>query len=89
MTRPDVSVIIAAWKAADLVECAVRSALMSRGVTIEVIVVDDASPDRTFAVLKQLAAHDPRVIIDRLTSNGGPSVARNRAIDLVPGITVG
>ena len=85
MTRPDVSVIIAAWKAADLVECAVRSALMTRGVTIEVIVVDDASPDRTFAVLKQLAAHDPRVIIDRLTSNGGPSVARNRAIDLASG----
>ena len=85
MTRPDVSVIIAAWKAADLVECAVRSALMNRGVTIEVIIVDDASPDRTFAVLKQLAAHDPRVIIDRLTSNGGPSVARNRAIDLASG----
>ena len=80
MTRPDVSVIIAAWKAADFVERAVRSALLSRGVTVEVIVVDDASPDRTFAVLKQLAARDPRVIVERLSTNSGPSVARNRAI---------
>jgi len=85
VTRPDVSVIIAAWKAADFVERAVRSALMSRGVTIEVIVVDDASPDRTFAVLRQLAAQDSRVIIDRLETNGGPSVARNRAIALASG----
>jgi len=58
---------------------------LSRGVTVEVVVVDDASPDRTFAVLKQLAAHDPRVIIDRLPVNGGPSAARNRAIALASG----
>jgi succinoglycan biosynthesis protein ExoO len=85
MTHPDVSVIIAAWKAAECVERAVLSALMSRGVTIEVVVVDDSSPDRTFAVLRQLAAYDPRVIIDRLATNGGPSVARNRAITLASG----
>lgn len=85
MTQPDVSVIIAAWKAADFVERAVRSALLSRGVTVEVVLVDDASPDRTFAVLKQLSAHDPRVIVDRLPVNGGPSVARNRAIALASG----
>lgn len=85
MTRPDVSVIIAAWKAEDFVERAVQSALLSRGVAVEVVVVDDASTDRTFAVLKRLAAHDPRVIIDRLPVNGGPSAARNRAIALASG----
>jgi succinoglycan biosynthesis protein ExoO len=85
MIPPDVSVIIAAWKAADFVERAVRSALQSRGVIVEVVVVDDASPDRTFAVLKDLAAHDPRVIVDRLPANGGPSVARNRALALATG----
>lgn len=85
MTRPDVSVIIAAWKAAEFVERAIQSALLSRGVTVETVVVDDASPDRTFAVLKRLAAHDPRVVIDRLPVNGGPSAARNRAIALASG----
>lgn len=80
MIRPDVSVIIAAWNASAFIERAVNSALLSRGVTVEVIVVDDASPDNTSAVVKSLAARDPRIIAERLASNSGPSVARNRAL---------
>ncbi len=83
--KPEVSVIIAAWKAAGLVERSVASALASRGVTIEVVVVDDASPDDTWGVLQRLAAKDPRVVIDRLPSNRGPSAARNRTIKLAQG----
>lgn len=83
--QPDVSVIVAAWKAAGLVERAIASALASRGVTVEVVVVDDASPDDTWGVLQELAAKDPRVVIDRLPANGGPSAARNRAIKLTQG----
>lgn len=83
--QPDVSVIVAAWKAATLIEHAVLSALASTGVTVEVIVVDDASPDDTWAVLQRLAATDSRIMIDRLVSNGGPSAARNRAITLARG----
>ncbi len=83
--QPDVSMIVAAWKAASTVEHAVRSALASTGVTIEVIVVDDASPDHTWEVLQRLAALDSRIVIDRLVTNGGPSAARNRAIALAKG----
>ncbi len=82
---PDVSVMIAAWKAADFVSGAIASALASTNVTIEVIVVDDASPDDTSAVLTCLAETDPRIRIDRLAVNGGPSAARNRAIELATG----
>ena len=85
MTAPDVSVIIPAWKAGGFIARAVESALASNGVTVEVIVVDDASPDDTFAVLQTLAAKDARIVIDRLSVNGGPSVARNRAIELASG----
>jgi succinoglycan biosynthesis protein ExoO len=87
MTRStvDVSVIVAAWKAADFIERAIASALSSTGVTVEVIAVDDASPDETSIVLQRLAAADRRVIADRLAVNSGPSVARNRAIDLAGG----
>ena len=87
MTRPvvDVSVIIAAWKAADSLERSVASALASTGVRIEVIVIDDASPDATMDVLRQLAAADDRVIAERLPVNAGPSSARNRAIELATG----
>lgn len=80
MSAPDVSVIIAAWKAEAFLERAVRSALASDGVTVEVIVVDDASPDGTSALARKLAADDRRIIAERLASNGGPSAARNRAI---------
>jgi succinoglycan biosynthesis protein ExoO len=84
-SKVDVSVIIPTWKAAGFIGRAVRSALASTGVNIEVVAVDDASPDDTFDVLKQLATTDPRVVIDRLPANAGPSAARNRAITLSKG----
>lgn len=85
MTRPVVSVIIAAWKAEAFLERAVRSALASRNVSVEVIVVDDASPDGTLAVARCLSEQDARVKCDRLGANGGPSAARNRAITMANG----
>ena len=81
----DVSVVIPTWKAAGFIGRAVGSALASRGVSVEVVAVDDASPDDTFDVLKHLAAMDKRVVADRLPANAGPSAARNRAIALSRG----
>ena len=82
---PDVSVIIPTWKAARYVERTVASALASSGVRLEIVIVDDASPDATFEVLEALAKSDERVRVDQLPANGGPSVARNRAIELSVG----
>lgn len=81
----DVSVIIAAWKAADFVERSIKSALASIGVSIEVIVVDDASPDATFETLERLAAADSRIVARRLPKNAGPSAARNAGLGLARG----
>jgi succinoglycan biosynthesis protein ExoO len=85
MSDIDVSVIVATWKAASFVERSIGSALASTGVSVEVIAVDDASPDGTFAKLQQLAASDGRIKVARLVENSGPSVARNRAIDMATG----
>lgn len=85
MSTPDVSVIIAAWKAEAFLERAVRSALASQGVNVDVIIVDDASPDGTSALARNLAGADTRIIAERLAANGGPSAARNRAIALATG----
>lgn len=85
MTPVDVSVIIPAWNAAGFVERAVASALASTGVNVQVVIVDDASPDYTFHVINRLAEDDPRVVADRLPVNSGPSAARNRAIELSSG----
>ncbi len=85
MSTPDVSVIIAAWNAVSFLERAIRTALASEGVAVEVIVVDDASPDGTSALARNLAANEPRILVERLSTNGGPSVARNRAIERATG----
>lgn len=81
------SVIIAAWNAADTLARSVESALAQEGdgVAIEAIVVDDASRDDTAARAEALAAADPRVRWARLAVNGGPSAARNRAIEMAEG----
>jgi len=89
MTRPaditDVSVIIAAWNADDFIAAAVRSALEQTGVSLEVIVIDDASTDATLETAKAAAAGDPRLVCARLDENVGPSGARNHAFTLANG----
>lgn len=81
----DVSVVIAAWRARSFIEKAIATALSSTGITVEVIAVDDASPDDTFAVLSRLASTDPRVRALQLQRNSGPSAARNLAIESAKG----
>lgn len=83
-TRPMVSVVIAAFNCAQTIERAVCSA-MEQSVTVEIIIVDDASTDRTWDIINELAAADSRVRIDRCPENSGPSVARNRGIAAATG----
>lgn len=83
--RPDVSVVMAAWSAQDFIAPAIASALAQRGVSLEVILVDDASPDETLAAARAAAKGDERLVCARLAQNGGPSAARNRAIELARG----
>lgn len=62
---PAVSVLIPARNEAANIEAAVRAALASSGVEIEVIVLDDASTDRTAEIVEALATEDPRVRLER------------------------
>ncbi|MEJ2227343.1 MAG: glycosyltransferase [Alphaproteobacteria bacterium] len=77
---PDVSFIMAAYNAAPFVEAAINSALNQTDVSVEVIVVDDASTDGTRDIVAAMAAADRRVMLIRRAANGGPSAARNRAL---------
>ena len=86
---PDVSVIVAAWRAEACIGEAVRAALDQSDVAVEVIVVDDGSPDGTLAAARAAAPDDSRLVLHRLARNGGPSVARNAGLDLARGRYVG
>lgn len=77
----DATIIIAAWCAEASLAHAVGSALAQKGVSLEVVVVDDASPDGTFELAKALAAQDGRIRVLRQPRNGGPAAARNAGID--------
>ena len=71
-----VSVVVPCYRCAGTVGRAVASALAQSAPPLEVLLVDDASPDGTLAVLRELA-RDPRVRVVPLAHNGGASVARN------------
>lgn len=81
----DATIIIAAWCASTTLPRAVHSALAQNDVDLEVIVVDDASPDDTFAQIQALASQDARVRPLCLPTNGGPSAARNAGLAAAQG----
>lgn len=86
---PQVSILIAAWSAEAMLERAITSAL-GQSVRVEVIVINDASPDGTGRVAEDCAKLDPRVRVLHQVTNSGPSAARNAglAIARAPWVTI-
>jgi succinoglycan biosynthesis protein ExoU len=76
-----VDILVAAWNRSDTIERAITSALGEAEVR-QVIVIDDASTDDTFARAAQIGAGSERVVVRRLPSNLGPAAARNRALEI-------
>ncbi|MEK1886005.1 MAG: glycosyltransferase family 2 protein [Phyllobacterium sp.] len=81
--QPDVTFIIAAFNAEGTIERAIKSALAQHGVSVEVVVADDRSSDRTAAIAGSFPNEQVRVLT--LESNRGPGGARNAALDVAKG----
>ena len=62
--RPAVSVLIPARDEEAVIGAAVEAVLASRGVDLEVVVLDDGSQDRTAEIVAGIAARDPRVRLE-------------------------
>ncbi|RIV89764.1 glycosyltransferase family 2 protein [Aurantiacibacter xanthus] len=84
-SQPDVSVAIACYNAMPYLAEAIDSALQQRGVSVEVLVVDDHGSDESFAYAQQRAAADSRVRVFQTPENQGPGGARNVAIEQMRG----
>jgi hypothetical protein len=82
---PLVSVIMPAWNAEATVRKAAQSILDQTWRNLELLIVDDASTDGTWAVLQQIAAADTRVKIARNAINVGPYVSKNIALTRAKG----
>ncbi|WP_122816523.1 glycosyltransferase family 2 protein [Nocardioides pantholopis] len=84
-TRPTVSVVVPCYRYGHYLPAAVASALDQPGVDVEVIVVDDASPDDSAAVAHALAAADPRVRVLVHEENRGHIRTYNDGLALARG----
>ncbi len=77
--RPLYSVIIPCYRAADTLPRAVKSVLAGAPDALELLLVDDGSPDHTPAVCEALARSDARIrVLHR--ANGGAGAARNTGL---------
>ena len=84
-TGPKVTVLLAAYAAADTIGTALRSLQEQSWGNLEILVIDDTSPDDTCAVVEAFAAADSRIRLIRMEENGGAYVARNRGLDQASG----
>ena len=78
--RSLISVVVPAWRAEKTLAATLDSILSQTWRELEVLVVDDASPDGTLALAQSYAAKEPRVRVIAQPENGGVSKARNRGV---------
>lgn len=88
MEQPLISVIVPVYKVENtLVKC-VESIKAQTYSNLEIILVDDGSPDKSGELCEQLATTDPRIKVLH-KENGGLSSARNAGLDIMQGEYVG
>lgn len=84
MENNTVSVIVPVYNAEKTLERCARSLMAQTLRNIEIILVNDGSPDRSPEICRQLASEDGRIrVIDK--ANGGVSSARNAGLDAARG----
>jgi cellulose synthase/poly-beta-1,6-N-acetylglucosamine synthase-like glycosyltransferase/peptidoglycan/xylan/chitin deacetylase (PgdA/CDA1 family)/spore germination protein YaaH len=79
-----VSVIIPAYNEARVIEASIKRVLKSRGVDLEVIVIDDGSKDETSAIVAKAFKKDARVHLIT-QENAGKAAAVNNGIQASKG----
>lgn len=82
---PKVTIILPAFKAEVGIRVAIESILKQTWQNIELLAVDDCSPDQTREVIREYVAKDPRVKLLQTPENSGPYVARNIALQEATG----
>jgi succinoglycan biosynthesis protein ExoO len=80
-----VTVIIPAYNAEAFIGRAIASVAAQTLPPHEILIVDDCSTDGTRRVIEAAAKSNPLIKLIAMQRNGGPSVARNAAIDAANG----
>lgn len=82
--EPLISVIIPIYKAERYLEKCVRQVMSQTYQNLEIILVDDGSPDKCGAICDELSLTDSRIHVIH-KENGGAATARNAGLDVMKG----
>ena len=85
---PALSIIVPVYQAEPYLPKCVESILAQTFTDLELILVDDGSPDRSGELCDAYAAKDPRVVVIH-QENRGVSAARNAGLDAARGAYIG
>ena len=84
MIAPLISIIVPIYQVELYLEKCIDSIINQTYKNLEIILIDDGSPDRCGAICDEYALHDDRVTVIH-SENGGLSAARNRGLALCEG----
>ncbi len=88
MNNPLISVIVPVYKAEAYLKKCINSIINQTYKNLEIILVDDGSPDKCGEICDEFAKQDSRIRVIH-KQNGGQSSARNAALDIMSGDYVG
>lgn len=80
-----VSVIVPVYKVERFIEQTILSIVNQNYPDIEIVLVDDCTPDGTAAIIKRLQGKYPNMVYHKLEKNSGAAVARNKALNMATG----
>ena len=84
-SEPLVSVLVAAYNVERYIEHCVETIMQQTYQNLEIIIVDDCSPDSSGQIADKLALRDSRIRVFHHSQNMGLSGARNTGLDNVTG----
>jgi glycosyltransferase involved in cell wall biosynthesis len=84
-----VSIVMTTYKQDPLLDAAIASILNQSYQNIELVIVDDCSPDDNFSYLQQLAKNDARIRVFQMSKNGGTYLAKNFGMTQAHGEFIG
>jgi len=83
--RQLVSIITPAYKVASVIGETIESVRAQSYRNWELLIADDCSPDGTREIVREWVKRDSRIKLIELEKNGGPSAARNAALENATG----
>ena len=85
--KPLISVIIPIYKAEKYIEKCIKCVVSQTYENLEIILVDDGSPDKSGEICEEFAKDDTRIRVLH-KENGGAATARNAGLDIMAGAYV-